>query len=61
MEIKRIKTKEECALCDEFLSKLNAYESCFDDILNSEFKFKEIHEKSTDHSNQDRNCCFSKD
>jgi len=46
MEIKKIKTKEECALCDEFLSKLNAYESCFDDILNSEFKFKEIHEKS---------------
>ena len=44
--IKRITSEEECDLCDEFLTKLNSYESQFDEVLESGFKFSEIHKRS---------------
>lgn len=43
MNIKRVTTKEECVLCDDFLSKLNLYESKFDCILNGNFNFESVH------------------
>jgi GNAT superfamily N-acetyltransferase len=46
MIIKRVEKEEDCLICDEFLSKLNKYESNYDYILNGEFKFSEIHKRS---------------
>ena len=46
MLIKRVLTDEECLICDDFLSKLNKYESNHDSVLNGEFKFSEIHKRS---------------
>jgi len=48
MIIKRITNEEECKLCDEFLSKLNSYEAMYDEVLNGEFKFSELHKNNMD-------------
>ena len=38
IEIIQAKTKEDCKICDEFLSKLITYESSFDNIINKNVK-----------------------
>ena len=35
LEIVKVQTKEDCEICDEFLSKLINYESSFDNIINA--------------------------
>lgn len=46
MEIRRCVSVDDCFLCDEFLKKLNKYESMFDDLLNESCDFKNMHKNS---------------
>ena len=46
MIIKRVVSDSDCLICDEFLSKLNKYESNHDPVLNGAFNFSEIHKNS---------------
>ena len=44
--IKRVETEEECKICDDFLVGLNRYETKFDNVLNNEFTYENVHKRS---------------
>ena len=49
IEIIQAKTKEDCIICDEFLSKLITYESSFDSTILSDVKVNGLCEKNLKH------------
>ena len=48
IEIKQICEEKECLICDEFLSKLSNFDSQYDNIIESDFKFKDVHLRNKD-------------
>lgn len=46
MKVKVINTEEECKVCDAFLASLNSYEIQFDNVLNSDFKYEDVHKRN---------------
>lgn len=51
IEIIQAKTKEDCEICDKFLSKLIEFESHLDSSLKSFVEIKEMHEKNLNNKN----------
>ena len=46
--IKQICDEKECWVCDDFLSRLSSFDSQYDNIIESDFKFKDIHLRNKD-------------